>query len=182
MVALGVGSGALKRALSDVSFTHMRFHPKRLDIESAKKDLKSRTLEHMGNDFIRLLYLSSLRDFSTGEYHHHGLAACFSELAANEALGACHEELFYSVVLSPLETLVGQVDEFIQSTQKDYEQVLSASENLQAYCTAVPSNCNEMAADLFRSNIKIVMSHLRSSRLCREEKSQSALPRLLLGQ
>jgi hypothetical protein len=141
----------------------MKSHPKRVDVEAAKEDLKTRTLEHMGNDFIRLLYLSSLRDFSTGEYQHHGLAASFSQPAASEALTACHEELFYSLVLSPLESFVSQVDTFIRSTHKDYEYVLSASEKLQAYNTAVPSDCDEMAADLFRSNIKIAISHLRSS-------------------
>ena len=155
---------------------------KRMDIEAAKEDLKTRTLAQMSNDFARLLYLSSLRDFSTGEYHHHGLATSFSEFAASGALTECHQELFYCLVSLPLESFVAQIDHFIRSTHKDYENVLSASEKLQAYNTAVPSNCAEIAADLFRSNIKIAMSHLKSSRLSQEEKSQSALPPLLPGQ
>jgi hypothetical protein len=153
-----------------------------MDIEAAKEDLKTRTLAQMGNDFARLLYLSSLRDFSTGEYHHHGLATSFSESAASGALTACHQELFYSLVLSPLESLVAQIDRFIRSTHKDYKSVLSASEKLQAYNTAVPSDCDEMAADLFRSNIKLAMALLKSSRPFQEGKSQSASPRPLLGQ
>jgi hypothetical protein len=152
-----------------------------MDIEAAKQDLKTRTLAQMSNDFARLLYLSSLRDFSTGEYHHHGLATAFSESAASAALTACHQELFYSLVLSPLESFVSQIDGFIQSTHKDYGNVLSASEKLQVYNTAVPSDCHEMAADLFRSNIKIAMSHLKACRPCQEEKFQSASPRPLLG-
>ena len=159
----------------------MRFQPKQ-DIEAAKQDLKTRTLGQMGNDFTRLLYLSSLRDFSTGEYHHFGLATSFSEPAANGALAACHKELFYSLVLLPLEAFVAQVDAFIRSTHKDYESVLYATEKLQAYNTAVPSECDEMAADLFRSNIKISMSHLKSFRPLRERKSQSASQPPLLGQ
>jgi hypothetical protein len=51
---------------------HARF--KRLDVEAAKKDLEVRTLASMGYDFARIVYLSSLRDFSTGDYHHDGLA------------------------------------------------------------------------------------------------------------
>ena len=168
-------------ALSDVSFAHMKSHPQRMDIEAAKEDLRNRTLAQMGDDFARILYLSSLRDFSTGEYHHHGLAISFSELAASRALTACHQELFYSLVLSPLESFVLQIDRFIRSTHKDYDSVLSASEKLQAYNTAVPSDCDEMAADLFRSNIKIATALLRSSRAFQESKPQSALPPPLLG-
>lgn len=160
----------------------MEYQPKRMDIEAAKEDLKIRTLGQIGNDFAKLLYLSSLRDFSTGEYHHHGLATAFSDSAASGALAACHQELFHSLVLSPLQSFVVQIDGFIQSTRKDYENVLNASEKLQAYNTAVPSVCNEMAADLFRSNIKIAMAFLKSSRPRQEGKSQSASPRPLLGQ
>src|SRR6266404_3406922 len=160
----------------------MESRPKRMDIEAAKEDLKNRTLTPLGYDFARLLYLSSLRDFSTGEYHHHGLAASFSESAARGALAACHQELFHSLVLSPLELLVMQIDRFIRSSHKDYQGVLSASEKLQAYHTAVPSDCDEMAVDLFRSNIKIAMAFLKSSRPSQREKSQSASPPPLLGQ
>ncbi len=153
-----------------------------MDIEAAKEDLKTRTLAQVGDDFARLLYLSSLRDFSTGEYHHHGLASSFSESAASGALTECHEELFYSLVLSPLESFVVQIDRFIRSTHKDYQGVVSASEKLQAYNTAVPSVCDQMAADLFRTNIKTAMALLKSSQRFQEGKSQSASPRPLLGQ
>jgi hypothetical protein len=159
----------------------MKCQPKRMDIEAAKEDLKTRSLAQIGNDFARILYLSSLRDFSTGEYHRHGLATSFSESAASGALTACHQELFYSLILSPLESFVAQIDRFIRSTHKDYQSVLSACENLQAYNTAVPSICDQMAADLFRSNIKITMALLKSSSF-QEARSQFASPRRLPGQ
>jgi hypothetical protein len=153
-----------------------------MDIEAAKEDLKNRTLAQLSYDFARLLYLSSLRDFSTGEYHHHGLATSFSESAASGALTACHQELFYSLVMLPLEAFVAQIDRFIRSTHKDYQSALSAWEKLQAYNTTVPSVCDQMTADLFKSNIKVAMALLKSSRSVQEEKSQAASPRPLLGQ
>src|SRR5579864_8914744 len=135
----------------------MQTELKRMDVEAAKKDLDNRTLAQFGYDFAKLVYLSSLRDFSTGEYYHHGLAHSFSETAAGGALIACHQDLFYSLALSPLESFIAQIDRFIRSTPKDYELVLSAWENLKAYNVTVPSVCDQITAELFRSNIKIAM-------------------------
>jgi len=159
----------------------MGSQPKRVDTEAAKTDLKNRSLAHLGYDFARLLYLSSMRDFSTGEYHHHGLATSFSETAASEALIACHQELFYALALSPLESFVAQIDRFIRSTHKDYDHTLDTWEKLQVYNTTLPSVSDDMTAALFRSNIKIALALLKSSRALQEAKSQSALPRPLLG-
>jgi hypothetical protein len=155
---------------------------RRMDIDTAKNDLKNRTLSNLSCDFARLLYLSSLRDFSTGEYHHDGLAFSFSESAASAAMSACHQEVFYSVVMSPLSSFVAQVDRFIRSTPKDYEKTLDAWERLEAYNIAVPSDCDRTTADLFRSNVKIAVALLRSPQSFLGAQSQSALPPLLPGQ
>src|SRR5258708_24943645 len=87
-----------------------------LDDEAAKEDLRLRTLETIGYDFGRLIYLSSLRDFNTGEYYHQGLAHSFSEQAASAALAACHQEIFYRLTSSPLESVLAQVERFIRSS------------------------------------------------------------------
>src|SRR5260370_200395 len=89
---------------------------KRLEVEAAKKDLENRTLLPIGYDFARIVYLSSLRDFSTGEYYHAGLARSFSESAARAALIAAHQEAFYKLAVAPLEGFTPQVDVFIPSS------------------------------------------------------------------
>jgi hypothetical protein len=155
---------------------------KRVDVEAAKQDLQNRTLAQFGYDFARLIYLSSLRDFSTGEYHHHGLAHSFSEPAASAALTISHQQVFYDLTAAPLESLVAQVERFIRSSSKDCEQILSAWERLEAYRVTVPSDCDELTVALFRSNVKIAMALLKAPRSTQEEKHRPASPRLLLDQ
>jgi hypothetical protein len=152
---------------------------KRMDVEAAKQDLKSRTLVNFGYDFARLMYLSSLRDFSTGEYYHHGLAQSFSESAATAAITACHEELFYRLTLGPLDSFVAQVDRLIISTRKDYKRTLEAWETLGAYKVAVPSSCDPTVARLYKSNVKIAMMFLKRPDVNQEGKFQSASLRQL---
>ena len=153
---------------------------KRMDVEAAKQDLRDRTLLKFGYDFARLMYLSSLRDFSTGEYYHHGLAQSFSESAATAAMAACHEELFYELTLGPLDSFVAQLDRLISSTHRDYRRTLEVWETLGAYNVAVPSTCDPTVAHLYRSNFKIAVMFLKLPRVDQEAKFQPAsLPRLL---
>jgi hypothetical protein len=152
------------------------------DIEAAKEDLRLRTLEPIGYDFGRLIYLSSLRDFNTGEYYHQGLAHSFSEQAASAALVACHQEIFYRLVSSPLESLVAQVERFMRSSPHDWKKTLNAWETLEAYRVMVPSVSNRLVAELFRSNVRVAMEVLKGRGGIQAEKQPAALPPPLLGQ
>ena len=153
-----------------------------MDVEAAKEDLKTRTLKQLGYDFARVIYLSSLRDFSTGEYFHHGLAYSFSESAATAALAACHQELFHRLTTGSLESFVQQLHRFIQSTPTAYKNALDTWDALEAYKAIVPSYCDRLTAALFRSNIKIGVALLKSRRPSPGAQFQSASPRRLLGQ
>jgi hypothetical protein len=153
-----------------------------LDVEATKQDLRLRTLEPIGYDFGRLIYLSSLRDFNTGEYYHQGLARSFSEQAASAALASCHEEVFYRLALSPLESVLTQVELFIRSSRCDLEKTVNAWETLEAYRVMIPSVCDRLVAELFRSNVKVAMEVLKSRGGIRAEKQPAALQRRLPGQ
>lgn len=180
MVTIRVRFGTSVRPCSDVTCDEMETRPKRMDVEAAKEELKSRTLAKLGYDFARLMYLSSLRDFSSGEYYHQGLTQSFSDFAAAAAMAACHEEIFYGLTLGPLDSFVAQVDRLIASTHKDYHRTLEAWETLGAYKVAVPSQCDPTVARLYKSNVRIAMRFLKLPRAGLAEKSRSASPRPLL--
>jgi hypothetical protein len=160
----------------------MQPQPRRMDVEAAKEDLQRRTLAPIGYDFGRLVYLSALRDFNTGEYYHQGLTHSFSESVTSAALSECHQEVFYRLALSPLELLVPQVERFIRSSTQDFGKTVDAWETLEAYRATIPSACNQLAAALFRSNVRISVELLKRRRPIRIEKQQSASPLQLLGQ
>jgi len=153
----------------------------RMDVEAAKEDLRIRTLGPIGYDFGRLLYLVSVRDYSTGEYHHHGLARSYSEFAVREALAAYHKELFSRLATCPLKLFVPQVERFMRSARHDLRQTVNFWEALEVYRLTVPCPCERLTAALFISNFKIAMALLKSRRPVQPVKAQSALPHLSPG-
>jgi hypothetical protein len=132
------------------------------ELEAAVRDLELRTLAGLRGGLTRLVYLSSTRDYNTGEYQHDGLADQFGAHAAQRALAQCHEAAFQDLLYSSLPALVAQLATYIDSTGAEREKVLHSWRQLQAFRVLIPGTCDELSADFFASNITIALEVLKS--------------------
>ncbi len=145
-----------------------------IDIEPAVTDLRNRTLSRLPGDFSRLVYLASSRDYNSGQYYHDGLAFHFSQNVASKAMALCHIEIFDRLVYTSLERLIEELSNYISSTDEQSEQFLKSWTHLESYRITVPFECDEMAADVFLSNVKMVLAILETRQKPASQDEQSA--------
>lgn len=150
-------------------------------VRKAKDDVLRRTLADVHDDLGRLICLASTRDYNTGQYHHAGLAAAFSDEVASEALESCHRDVFQSLLHAPMKQLVEQLENYVQATGAPAEAVLESWADLQPYRVVVPADCEKLSAELFFSNVKIALAILRRRRGRDADGPRSALQPQSLG-
>ena|ERR1700731_918120 len=148
--------------------------PRNIDIEPAITDLRIRTLSRLAGDFSRLVYLASSRDLNTGRYSHDGLAFHFSENVASKAMAACHAEIFDRLVFCSLEELIEELRNYISSISERPGDVLRSWEGLGSYRVTIPSECDETAAEIFLSNVKIALVILQTRQESAHQDERSA--------
>lgn len=134
-------------------------------VDAAVRDLENRTLANIRGELTRLVYLSSTRDYNTGEYQHEGLAQRFGAEAAQRALARCHETAFHDLLYTSLAGLVGQLETYIESTGSERDKVLNSWRQLQAYRVLIPGTCDPLSADFFVTNVKLALEVLGSGAL-----------------
>jgi hypothetical protein len=145
-----------------------------IDVEPAVTDLRNRTLSRLPGDFSRLVYLASSRDLNTGHYSHDGLAFHFSENVASTAMALCHREIFDRLVYASLEELIEELANYISSTDERPEDFLNSWEHLGSYRVTIPSECDELEAQVFLSNLKMALAILRLRQKHSSQDEQSA--------
>ncbi len=152
----------------------MSYATRNIDIEPAITDLRRRSLSRLPGDFSRLVYLASSRDLSSGRYSHDGLAFHFSETVASKAMAACHTEIFDRLLFCSLEELIVELRKYISSTEIRPGDVLRSWKHLGSYRVTIPSECDELAAEIFLSNVKIALEILQTRQESALKDEQSA--------
>jgi hypothetical protein len=147
--------------------------PKHMDVLAATDDLRRRTLVEMTQPLERLIYLASTRDYNTGLYYHHGLAARFSEEAACEALAGCHREAFEELVAASLEELVHELEAYLRSTRVAPGDFIAAWKGLEPYRVAVPVGVDSLSSELVFSNLKVALAILEAHLMVRTKPGAS---------
>jgi hypothetical protein len=128
--------------------------------DEAYEDLLRRTLARVPGDLGQLIYLASTRDYNTGAYHHDGLSARFSPVAAAAALERAHREAFYKVAALSLRDLLKQMEMYLDCSHQRKSDVIRAWRKLEPFRIAIPMNVNATAAILFTSNIRLALAIL----------------------
>jgi hypothetical protein len=147
---------------------------KNIDVEPAVTDLRNRTLSRLPGDFSRLVYLASSRDCNSGQYYHDGLEFHFSKNVASKAMAMCHREIFDRLVYVSLEELIEELTNYISSTDEQPEEFLKSWKHLGSYRVTIPSECDELEAEVFLSNVKMALAILQTRQKPSFQGEQSA--------
>ena len=114
-------------------------------------------LDSLPNDLTRSLYLASLRDCNSGCYLHAQLSQRIGIEAADEALRACHDQVFRRLLMTSTSGYVQQLDEYIRYIRTDRTAVLETWQSLQAYRATVPMRALPIYCELFCLNIELAL-------------------------
>ena len=121
------------------------------------EDVTARTLAAIPTEFGKLLYLSSLRDISTGDYVHEGLVARYSREAVQQALGYCHQELFLRVLEMPLEQQEWDLRACLEGLEGEFWGKLRRWRETEFYRLLIPADSPEYLREIFLANVGAVL-------------------------
>ena len=117
------------------------------------EDFTARTLASIPTEFGKLLYLSSLRDFSSGNYVHEGLTARHSCEAVQQALGYCHEEVFLRILEMPLEQQEWDLRACMAGLEGEFWGKLRRWREAEFYRLLIPSESPAYLREIFLANV-----------------------------
>jgi hypothetical protein len=140
------------------------------------EDVTARTLAGIPTEFGKLLYLSSLRDISTGHYVHEGLIARYSREAVQQALGYCHQELFLRVLEMPLERQEWDLRACIEGMEGEFWGKLRRWRETEFYRLLIPSDSPEYLREVFLANVGAVLDVALEERAKRDQDASPGRP------
>ncbi len=134
-------------------------------IERILTDFQTHTLAEFKGGFAQLIYLASLRDYSTGRYHHYGLESRYDPELVDRALHQCHIQVFEDLMAIPLEDQTRGLVNFFESLREDRRRLVKTWQELRSFQVLPPQGCHPLARNLFDNNIEIMLRVLRETDL-----------------
>jgi hypothetical protein len=95
-----------------------------MTFHSAREDLRAITLDAISGSLRKLEYLAGLRG-TQGTYDHWGLARVHGELAAKKALEQEHRSVISTVLATPIQLLLEDVEQSSREEQISPSQYLA---------------------------------------------------------
>jgi hypothetical protein len=124
------------------------------------QDFTLTTLARIPGLLARLTYVASLRDLSSGRYEHAGLAGLYPDEALQQAIGLCHEQVFESVLETPLSAQQEDLQTCLSAMQGGLRSAIIHWRNMESYRVLMPEQSPDYLKDLFCSNLRALLEIL----------------------
>ncbi len=133
-----------------------RFTQNQLIIE----EYVSQWLAPIPSEFGRLADVATLRDVTSGHYHHPALEEVYPESAVHQALLYCHEELFEKVVGTPLHLQEWDLRTHFARMDAPVAEIAFRWLEIEHFRSFVPMGTAPHLRDLFLSNTRAILGRL----------------------
>ena len=114
------------------------------------------------NDLSRLIFLATLRDNNSGHYYHPEVAQRFSSEVADQAMLACHRQIYEQVVGLALEDLTDQLDAYLATVMAPKERSIESWTKLRAYRATIPMDTDPISAEIFFMKVGVAVAILEA--------------------
>lgn len=128
---------------------------------NAAGDLWRNTLAPIPTVFGRLVYLSQLRDRSTGRYRHDGLALEYGGDEAAAALRKAHNTTFAKWLTLTLEQQKEDVDAYLATTPNVRSTTIESWVRRGAHRSVLPASAKSEPRKLFTTDFDAILTLLK---------------------
>lgn len=127
---------------------------------SVLKHAAERILADLPNDLARLIYLASIRDYNSGIYLQTELSRRYGVSLVDDILRIHHKRVFQNLLEMPVCAYVDQLGLYISFAGASRAELIKTWKDLEAYNSAIPFQCDKLAAEVFRLNVVSALSIL----------------------
>ena len=133
-----------------------------LEEDAVKRDILRALRSSLPNDIASLIFLSTLRDNNSGRYFHPEVVRRYSDDIANQAMLACHREIYERIVALPLEDLTDQLDAYMKTVPVPRQRMIESWTKLRAYRATIPMDADPISTEIYFTKIDVSMAILAS--------------------